>query len=191
MPGATDTVLRGISADARYLTGVYDYAYGFIFDRTNSTLITLGSNMLLQGINSHGVVAGSIRGSERTPFLYDLASQVRTDYDPTTDRYRDVNDSGIVTGAGVRDRDGLNVGVGLVGSPGSRNVLEMEGSVSTTGYGINNAGTVVGFYETYDSVHDVFQTQAFIATAVPEPGAWALMLGGLLALAAWRRRERG
>ncbi len=192
VPGATDTTLRGISADARYLTGVYDWTYGFIFDRATGNLITIGSSMILQGINSHGVVAGSIRGAERMPFLYDLASQVRTDYDPTTDRYRDVNDSGIVTGWGVRDRGGFGVGVGIVGSPGSMSELEVAGSFETTGLGINNAGTVVGGYETYDSVRDVFQTHAFIATSVPEPGAWALMLCGLfgLAAAAAGRRER-
>ena len=184
VPGATYTLLRGISADARYLTGTYDGFYGFVFDRDTNSLVTVGESMIVQGINSDGVAAGSVIGSGRTPFPYDINTNDRTDYGPERDAYRDVNDSGIVTGSGLRD--GFDDYIGIVGAPGSTSVLNVAGSQGTFGRGINNAGTAVGLYYLEDLTN-----QAFIATSVPEPGAWALMLGGLLALAAWRRRERG
>ena len=185
VPGAGSTTLRGISADGRYLTGAFD-ANGFVFDRLTGTVFDLGYLAIVHGINSNGVAAGSIFGTGRTPFLYDIASQVRTDYLPLTDRYRDVNDAGVVTGWGVRD--GFASNVTIVGSPGGTSALKVGGSFGSIGYGINNDATVVGLYFRRDDANG-----AFIATTVPEPGTWALMLCGLLGLtaAATRRRERG
>lgn len=180
LPGAGSTFLRGISADARYLTGDYDGGNGFIFDRDTSTFVTIAPG-IVQGINVHGVAAGSfIR-----PFLYDFVSRVQTYYTPDTDRYRDVNDHGIVTGGGLRD--GYERPVAIVGAAGSAGmtVLSVEGSYEMVGYGINNDATVVGYYR---PLADANTIGAFIATVVPEPGTWALLLCGLASLAAWRRR---
>lgn len=181
--GASDTVLRGISPDNRYLSGYYTNAtgslFGFIFDRQASLLIDLGPDVLVQGINGHDVAAGS---DGFQPFLYDIASAVRTDYTPATGRYRDVNIGGIIAGFDV---SGYNKAI--VGVPGGMlTVLEPAGSIDSIAYGINDAGTVVGFYD-----DDLGATRAFIATVVPEPGTGVLAVLGLVALAArLRRRDR-
>lgn len=181
LPGAFFTDLRGISADARYLTGSYDILQGFIFDRDTSAFITFADSIVF-GINGHGVAAGIYLGrEERRAFLYDLASGVRSDYTPYLDRYRDVNDNGIVAGSGLRD--GFEQYVAIVGAAGSASALSTYESLNSVATGINNDATVVGYYVRADDT-----TGAFIATVVPEPGVWALMLCGLPGLAAWRRR---
>lgn len=186
--GAASTDLRGISGDGRYVSGFYTSDagsfFGFVYDRSTANLIELGRPMIVQGINSHGTVAGSLRsvgGSGSTPFLYDIGSNVRTDYGPAFDNYRDINDSGVVAGWGLRD----GIGVGLVGLAGAMSPLIPFDALDSFAQGIDNAGVVVGGYSTDP---DLLTSSAFIATPVPEPGSFALLLGGLLGLAVRRRR---
>ena len=183
--GAISTTLRGISPDGRYLSGYFEDAsdrYGFLFDRVTSTTFTIGSPMIVQGINSHAVLVGSFQGRRGTPFTYDIATSTRADYGPAGDRYRDINDDGLIAGW----RGAVSVGaVAIVGSPGSFEEFTVVGASSTFAEGINNAGWVVGNYDVAN-----LTTHAFIARPVPEPESWALMFAGLVAVGAVARRRR-
>ena len=180
--GATSTTLRGISPDGRYLSGTFDEASsslnGFLFDRTNGALVRFGAGTIVQGMNSHGVLVGSFFMGLRTPFTYDITTGIRTDYGPENDRYRDINDDGLIAG--------FRAGTALVGRPGSFQNLAVAGAISTFAEGINNAGWVVGGYTDATGMVD----NAFIARPVPEPGSWALLLGGLAAVGVSTRRRR-
>ncbi len=50
--------------------------------------------------------------------------------------------------------------------------IAVPGGLFTNAYAINNVGQVTGFYAAGTTLH------GFIATAVPEPAAWALMVAG-------------
>lgn len=46
---------------------------GSLFDRVTSATFTIGSSMIVHGINSHGVLVGSFQGRAGTPFTFDIA----------------------------------------------------------------------------------------------------------------------
>ena len=179
--GATSTTLRGISPDGRYLSGTFDEARsflnGFVFDRTNAALVKFGAGTIVQGMSSHGVLVGSFFMGPRTPFTYDITTGIRTAYGPENDRYRDINDDGLIAG--------FRTGTAFVGRPGNFQNLAVAGAISTFAEGINNAGWVVGGYTDATGMVD----HAFVARPVPEPGSWALLLGGLAAIGVSTRRR--
>jgi len=64
--------------------------------------------------------------------------------------------------------------------------LDPPVSMGTTLNGINDLGDIVGFFV------DTKGTEGLLATPVPEPSTWAMMLAGFagLGLAALRRSRR-
>ncbi len=185
LPGATDVLLRRISANGRFLTGTLSDAgnglRGFVFDRqaASATLIPLTNNVILQGVTSQGLAVGSVVGQNSFAFSFDATSGVLTPYTGgdlgTRPRFRDINDSGLITGfSGTQ---------AFVGTPGNWTFFDPPpGMVIALGYGLNNLGDLVGLYSGPNG-----EVQAFVSSPVPEPAAWALLAGGL-ALLAWRRR---
>jgi hypothetical protein len=73
--------------------------------------------------------------------------------------------------------------VGFVGTPTSFEILAVPGASQTVAQGINDAGWVVGTYVLNDEYF------GFVATPVPEPETYALMLVGLTALFGVHRRR--
>ncbi len=62
--------------------------------------------------------------------------------------------------------------------------LAAPGALFTNAFGVNQSGQVTGFYLDATGLH------GFIATSVPEPAAWGMMIGGFgLIGAVLRRRE--
>lgn len=199
LPGATSTVLRGISPDGRFVSGYALNASGggrgFVLDRNTNSLAVVGGAgdfdmTIVQGINSLGQMVGDERLSSgsgpasRTSFIYDIATGTRTDQNlPGTTRtsYRDINDAGqlagFVTLAGTIQ--------GFVGTPAGFQTFAFGSMDNTILEGLNNAGWLVGSYAVAEG-----QSQAILLTPVPEPATLALWLGGLAAIGLGSRRRR-
>lgn len=196
VPGSTTTTLRHVSSDGRYLTGTYeagspDFQSGFVFDRQTSTWVRFESNAvdnfyLVQGVNSAGLVTGTVYDNTGVrSFVYDMNSGSQNFYaDPAgtgTARFRDINDQGSIVGF---RRDSAIVGTPAAGFE----TFSFAGAFSTTAYGNNNHGDMVGYFYTSPTSSDI---HSFIALSVPEPASYALMLGGLTAMLAGLGRRNG
>jgi hypothetical protein len=90
-----------------------------------------------------------------------------------------------VPGAGVTSAFGINAAGQIVGEydghgfldvSGSFTTIDVPGASSTGAHGINGAGQIVGVYTDSGGAH------GFLATAVPEPSALALLGTGAVGL---------
>lgn len=194
VPGATGTSVRHVSSDGRYLSGTWTdetESYGYAYDRQAATLTTFGDSSefgtIAQGVNSRGQVTGSFfRGSfdgdwVSGSFVFDLTTGTRNEYFDVNGlqrpRFRDINDSGVITGFVGNQA--------FVGTPGNWHVFAPPtGAIGMYGYGLNEAGVLVGYYLDSDS------TSGWISSPVPEPGSWLMMVLGLGAVG-WRARRGG
>jgi uncharacterized membrane protein len=194
--GATDTFLRGISPDARYVSGYYSTAaeagIGFVYDVLSATFtpVSVADSIftIAQGINSAGQLAGSdtLSGPPTTSvgFVYDMPSATRTDLTiagASSTRLRSIDDNGVLAGWFV-DPFGTH---GFIGSTTSYEQIDFAGADATYVEGSNNARWAVGTAYVDGVAH------GFLAkpTPVDEPGSLLLLLGGLGALAQLRRRQ--
>jgi MYXO-CTERM domain-containing protein len=191
--GATETLLRAISPDGRYLSGYYSTdtqaGVGFVYDTLAGSLgiVSVPGSLLTiaQGINSAGILVGSdiLPGGVRPGFTYDIATGTRTDFmlpGSTRTSARSIDDAGVLAGWYTEG----GVIRGFVGSASSFETIEFAGATGGTFVeGSNNAGTLVGTYTVDDVSH------AFIAQRVSAPGSLALTLLALGALGVVRRRR--
>ena len=201
VPGAVDTYLRGISPDGRYISGYsstfdtgIEVTTPFVFDRTTGQLQQFtGSIGLVQGINSSGLLVGNLivdGEGRRSGLVYNIHTQLQTMHNfPLFEKtnFRDINDAGLIAGWLLARLDTPTTSsTAFVGTAnGSFTELSLPGAFGMVAEGINNAGTVVGFYN-----DDTGKTYAFIATGIPEPSVYALMVVGLLALGLIRRPNK-
>lgn len=193
--GADETLLRGISPDARYLSGYYSTALqagvGFVYDSLTGILATVSAPnsqfTIAQGMNSAGILVGGdiLSGppTTRPGFVYDIATGTRTDVTLagagiTRTALRSIADDGVLAGWFI-DGSGQH---GFVGSLTSYEQIDVTGADSTVVEGSNNARWLVGT----SFVGDI--SRGFVAVPVPAPGSLALVLVGLWAAAAARHR---
>lgn len=184
LPGITDVLIRHISANGRYLSGTYYSTNGFAYDRQTAQVHFIqpaGYDLVIaQGVTSQGRVVGSASGSNGSfAFFFDVPTATLTPYTAgdlgARPRFRDINDSGLITGfTGTQ---------AFVGTPGHWTFFNpAAGFTNMLGYGLNNRGDLIGFMSNANG-----EVQSFTASPVPEPAAWALLAGGLLLLAGRRR----
>lgn len=194
-PGA-NTEIRHISENGRYLTGtaISPLGPGFAYDRQTAELTVFavpGAQInSTQGANDAGRVTGSYTAVPaggppiRASYVHDLSSGLTVE---TLDvnglerpRFRDINNDGVITGtAGAQN-------LAFVGTPGAWHVFDpMPGYDSVWGYGLNNAGVLVGW--AFNAGTGL--STGWVSSPVPEPGTWLLMALGLGVLA--RRARRG
>jgi hypothetical protein len=192
---SVETGARHISDSGRYITGTFigpEGQGGYALDRwtgnwklfeATPTVLTVA-----QGVNDAGVVTGSFTRrppggagpSESGSFVHDLVSGGTTEYlaidGQSFLRFRDINNAGLIVGWGSSGGFVTDLSDAQVFGPPLDNW-------SATAYGLNNNGSVVGYYT--DGV--TFLSQGWVSVAVPEPAAWALWTLGFAALGGLRR----
>jgi MYXO-CTERM domain-containing protein len=185
VPGALATHPRRVSSDGRFLTGTYypsdrSGAAGFAYDRLSGAMVSF-ANSVINGANVDGIVVGF--DGDRS-FTYDFGSGVTTylEIDGLEGmRLSDINDRGTMAG---HYGTGLGGGAFLLFESGEFKRFPLRGG-GELDYGLNNLDVLVGSYE----IGNDGVVVGFVATPVPEPQAWALVLGGLALIAGVRRRK--
>ncbi|MED5618670.1 PEP-CTERM sorting domain-containing protein [Ideonella sp. BN130291] len=199
VPGVDSPMVRGISPDGRFVSGLNMSGGGFVFDTQGGLGVQLIGGpgpTIAQGVNSHGTVVGSegIFGEDgsftKVSFTYDLNTGVRQDFSFAGFRqtnFRDITSDGRIGGwlatNEVDPETGSTRIVGFFGTPDNFQIIEVQGAQSTFVEGVNDQGWLVGNYTNADGTGG-----AFVARPVPEPATWLLLAGGMLGLASVRRR---
>jgi uncharacterized membrane protein len=199
LPGAVNTQARGVSPDGRFVSGLYSNDQGsgaFVYDTTGvlPTQYVTGLSTLGQGIDARNMMVGSdavgddVNGYQKVGFTYDVLTGERHDYSFNGylgTAFRDITSDGRIGGYLLTNGsvDGVDV-VGFFGTPDNFQTIEVPGAMETVVEGVNDQGMLVGSYFDADGT-----TGSFVAMPVPEPATWMLSLGGLLTLAALRRRR--
>ena len=195
--GADTTTIRGISANGRFIAGVYttaDTFDGFVYDTQTSALSTIvppnGINVtVVQGVTDSGVAVGSLTGPDSS-FLFDAVNGTSTYYTDvgglTKIRIRGIDDAGDVGGWSI----GTDAFVGFLGSFADGFTTFDLSPDGTFIYGLNNVGEAVGYYDDDDGLPHSFLVNT---TTVPEPSSTASMALALLVAGARlaRRRKTG
>jgi len=196
VPGSDSTLVRGISANGRYVAGVFTTSAGafdgFVWDSTTSTFSTIEGPgglpvAVVQGVNDNGVAVGSLSGGNGS-FLFDAAhgttGYFTEAYGLTFLHLRAIDDAGDLGGWGL---DAQGTLVGFLGTLDTGFTTFDLGATSTLIYGLNNAGEAVGYY---DDANGGLHSFVVTTTAVPEPASTPLMLMGLGAVGLAVRRRK-
>jgi probable HAF family extracellular repeat protein len=199
VPGASKTSLSGINDLGQMVGGYVDASgrsHGFLSSNGNITTIdvpVLNPNAVgaLATINNQGEIVGTYYSAAGSPlgFKYANGNFSTISLGNTTNAYG-INDRGQISGS-YSDASGSHGFV--LGADGGLTTIDVPGVfpvcpfvscvASTSVFGINNLGQVVGTYG------DGTGTHAFLGTPVPEPSSSVLVLLGLSGLTVWRRRQ--
>ena len=184
VPGAQATTLYGIN-DGGVATGnTGPFGASFTFDGALHYLSFAGSLFTESfGINNAGDVTGFYRdpGPGFHGFVEDggvfQSFDVPGGFD--TEPFA-INNAGVIVGSTLGPPSGF-----LFDGSSTFTPLDYPGSATTIAYGVNDGGDLVGAF--YDpSVVGLYR--GFLATPVPEPGSLSLLVVGVVACAALRRR---
>lgn len=175
---ARSAYVLGIN-DAGNVSGFFGNSSGTYSGYTYSsgTLTTFSvpgaANTFAFGINNSGQIAGfySDGGGVNHGFLYSAGSFITIDVPGA--RYTQpfgVNDAGQVSGF---FGDDLGRTHGFIETRGQFITFDVPGATHTLGFGLNNVGQVTGYY------NDISGQHGLVATPVPEPETYAMLLLGL------------
>ena len=165
------TVGYSSATDVTGLTGEVAYSQsGGVF-----TDLVLPSNMNSQavGVNNAGDIVGFYQPTLSTALGFLDVSGTITTVDPFSSPFAQalgINNAGEIVGFWT---DPLGNSNGFVDISGVTTTFDVTGASSTVVNGLNDKGQIVGFY-----VDASGNTDGFVATPIPEPAAWAMMLVG-------------
>ncbi|MDB5481461.1 MAG: hypothetical protein JWO83_2514 [Caulobacteraceae bacterium] len=181
--GAT-TVGYSSATDPTGLTGevAYKQAAGVF------TNLVLPSNVNSQavGINNAGDIVGFYQPTSTTALGFLDVGGIISTVDPFGSTFAQalgISNKGEIVGSWL---DAMGVTNGFVDIGGVITTFDVAGASSTVVNGVNDKGQLVGFYVDANG-----NTDGFVATLVPEPAVWTLMLTGLGGLGAALRSRRG
>jgi probable HAF family extracellular repeat protein len=188
--GSNDTFPFGISNNGQIVGVVNDASgasQGYVYSNGQYQIVDgdpyPANSTLASGINDSGEIILTSSPSGSTGFNCDSFLNVGGVNTPismpgvSNTCAEAINDAGAIVGA--VSNDGYVTGSGFVDVDGVYTALNFPGATLTEAYGINNLGQIVGTYTDANG-----NEQAFLATPTPEPGTWAMILGGLASLGA-------
>ena len=194
LANTTNTEIRGISLDGRYIAGTFMAAgssllSGFLYDQVTGGLNAItqaNRSVILQGSSSIGFTAGSARGPDKYALLAYPGGSA-TSYPtfpgvPDTPALRGYNNADYGSGW-VNVSGGTSAIFGSIVHGYSYSLLSVPLAVSSVGEGLNDNNWVVGGYTDASGVG-----HGFLATPVPEPGTAWMWLGAAAGLLGLRRR---
>jgi hypothetical protein len=161
----------------------YSYSGGYSgFTYNSGTYIVGPSGVIFDGINNAGTIVGQYNPGNQA--FVDIGGVFTAFSDPSATGYTaagGINSAGVIVGF-------YTVGANQYGYVDNGGIFTTLQDPSATGgtaaYGINDAGVVAGTFQGRDG------SEGFIATFVPEPATWALMLTGFAGLGAAARLRR-
>jgi hypothetical protein len=176
------------------LNVIQDYSHGFILSGGVYTQFdvpaALGFGTQLYSMNSSGMITGSfLDNTYGLPhgFLYSPSTGLSVPGFSFVSAVGGVDEAGDFTYTALSYDPLSPLGYDAAAyrvTGGVYDPIAVPGAFSTQAQGLNDRGQVTGVYLDATGVH------GFIATPVPEPRSWALMLIGLGALGAGLRRRR-
>jgi hypothetical protein len=194
--GASQTFVRGISANGRYVVGSWlqgTSVHGYILDRTTSQFTFVdgrnGGAVAMSDVNDNGVAVG-VAGNVDASVIVDLRAGTTTWLDAADGfsqlRIVTINDAGELGGRG-QGADGLLTGViGNVSDGFTAFEPQPDGYAFV--HHLNDAGQAIGEFDFFNG-----GSYNFVATqvsTVPEPTPLMLFASGLLAAGLLARRRR-
>jgi len=185
------TTLTGLN-DTGQVVGTYMtasfYTRSFVLSGSDFTLLQGPQDrpeILARGINNAGRVVGSVTSNFQFArgFTFEAGSYAVFDAPGATwTQAYGINNAGVIVGAastGLFVKDGTTfTNLALPAGWKARDAVATD---------INDQGVVVGYFT--DNTGHKFGFLATPTAPVPEPGTWALMLGGLLLLPTLARRH--
>jgi hypothetical protein len=192
--GTSDTTAFGVSDNGMIvgLAGDFNAQQGFVYSAGQYTAINAAPYPLNStegvAVNDSGTIVGiygpSSPGTESISFVYSngVFTPVAMPGEQAT-QVDDINDAGLIVGGA--SNDGFATGPGFVDDNGVFTAITVPGSLDTYIDGINDRGQLAGVFTDANGA-----TQIFVATPVPEPAAWAMILAGIGGLGATMRLRR-
>ncbi|MEI6576298.1 MAG: dockerin type I domain-containing protein [Bacteroidota bacterium] len=185
--GATNTYIMGIN-DNQWVAGYYTDAtgtHGFVYNQVDTIVVnaTGAVNTYLYGINNSNVAVGAYNSGSNANnigFLYNLNTHVASVITSWLSGYQQVtpykiNDVGDVVGSYH-----LSTNNWIFTMIGSINTGSLHYNYNPTyGYGLNNFGTVAGFYINGGVYHGLTRSILGVYTSFDYPGAFKTRAHGI------------
>jgi len=176
-----------IVGTAGEFTAVQGYSYaGGVFTAIDAAPYP-ANDTIASGVNSSGAIVG-ISGPSASGALNNSFLDVGGVFTPIAmpgemvTFASGINDAGIIVGGA--SNDGFATGPGFIDDHGVFTAISVPGATDTVLAGINNLGQIVGQY-----VDQNGNIEAFVATPVPEPTTWTMLILGCFGVGLGLRRR--